>query len=127
MNSSNLATSLVIFPDRPQVVRRLLANAVVGEDLVGGGEDLLTVEDDRLRAAVVEADRDVRVLRVAEGLDQMAEVTDAHAVDLLDDLGERVRVAHDEAMREHRRGDDDELLPLELGFVPTPRHERATD
>ena len=31
-----------------QVVRRLLADAVVGEDLVGGVEDFLAVEDDRL-------------------------------------------------------------------------------
>ena len=50
-----------------------------------------------------------------------------HAVDLLDDLGERVAVPLADPVREHRRGDDHQLLAGEGGLVAPAGRQRAAD
>ena len=57
----------------------------------------------------------------------MADVLDADAVDLLDDLGEWVVVTLADPVREHRRGDDDQLLAFELRLVAAAGDQRAAD
>ena len=66
-------------------------------------------------------------LQSRSSLDQVAEVLHADAVDLLDHLGERVGVALAEPVREHRRGDHDQFLAVDLRPVAPPRHQRAAD
>jgi hypothetical protein len=60
---------LLLLPHRQKIVGGLLADAVVGKDLVGGPESFLMVENDGLGELVVEADRGVLALVVAEQLD----------------------------------------------------------
>jgi hypothetical protein len=101
------------------------AHAVVGEDFLGGLEELGAPEDRALDAAAVEGDLDELVAAVAQDLDEVGEVLDGDAVDGFHDVGDGVVVALGELVREEGRADDDELLAGEGGLVADAQQQRV--
>jgi hypothetical protein len=104
-------------PDVHHVVRPPLRDPVLAHQLGGGIVDRPTGEDQRLGHLAQEADRQVLSLAVAQQLDEVTEVPDRDAVDVLDDLAERVGVSPRQRVGQHRRGDHDKLLLRDPGCL----------
>src|ERR1700733_995937 len=66
LRTLRLARRLFLFPDLHHVRRALGAHVVVGEDGLGGGDQLLAREHHGFAGAVVEVERDVIVLQIAQ-------------------------------------------------------------
>src|SRR5262249_55967334 len=86
----SLRLLLPLIPDGGDIGRVWQADAVIAEDLLGGVQDLLTLEDDRVGRPALEREVQVLALRVADDLDEVLEVPDPDAVDLGDGVGVRV-------------------------------------